>query len=204
MYFTESDEKKITEKLSINLVIIQKKKYLDVYGKEMEQSGFSRKEIEEFYFKHQNQIVKYSENFIKTRDITNIGSGFLISYTIFIMLFLKSENELLIYLLKNNNKKDSIKILDAIKTSWGSPGNDFDISSKIKQDKHFKKPKDFAVLFIGIISILYLLNISFGVIEFLPDNLPFVGNIDEALATTVLLWVINYFGIKIPFIKNKQ
>lgn len=204
MYFTESDEKKITEKLSINLVIIQKKKYLDVYGKEMEQSGFSRKEIEEFYFKHQNQIMKYSENFIKTRDITNIGSGFLISYTIFIMLFLKSENELLIYLLKNNSKKDSIKILDAIKTSWGSPGNDFDISSKIKQDKHFKKPKDFAVLFIGIISILYLLNISFGVIEFLPDNLPFVGNIDEALATTVLLWVINYFGIKIPFIKNKQ
>lgn len=204
MYFTESDEKKITEKLSINLVIIQKKKYLDVYGKEIEQSGFSRKEIEEFYFKHQNQIMKYSENFIKTRDITNIGSGFLISYTIFIMLFLKSENELLIYLLKNNGKKDSIKILDAIKTSWGSPGNDFDISSKIKQDKHFKKPKDFAVLFIGIISILYLLNISFGVIEFLPDNLPFVGNIDEALATTVLLWVINYFGIKIPFIKNKQ
>lgn len=69
--------------------------------------------------------------------------------------------------------------------------------------RYFKKSKDFGVLFIGIISILYLLNISFGVVEFLPDNLPFIGNIDEALVTTILLWVINYFGIKIPFIKNK-
>lgn len=70
--------------------------------------------------------------------------------------------------------------------------------------KYFRKPKDFGVLFLGIISILYLLNISFGVVEFLPDNLPVVGNIDEALVTTILLWVMNYFGIIIPFIKNKH
>ncbi len=46
------------------------------------------------------------------------------------------------------------------------------------------------ILFSGI----YLLNLTFGLIE-IPDNLPIVGNIDEAFATTVLLASLSRFGI---------
>ena len=42
------------------------------------------------------------------------------------------------------------------------------------------------LLFIG--GILYILNPGWGVFELLPDNLPFVGNLDEAGATALVLW----------------
>jgi hypothetical protein len=50
------------------------------------------------------------------------------------------------------------------------------------------------VAFAGALAFLYLMNPTFGVFEFLPDNLPLVGNIDEATATMVLLAVLRYFG----------
>lgn len=53
--------------------------------------------------------------------------------------------------------------------------------------------KSFVVL-AGILAFLYLVNPTFGVFEFLPDNLPLVGNIDEATATMVLLGALRYFG----------
>ncbi|MCB0785690.1 MAG: DUF1232 domain-containing protein, partial [Flavobacteriales bacterium] len=40
----------------------------------------------------------------------------------------------------------------------------------------------------------YLVNPTMGLFEFLPDNLPLVGNVDEATATMVLLGVLRYFG----------
>ena len=46
---------------------------------------------------------------------------------------------------------------------------------------------------IGLFSILYLINIGFGVIEFLPDNLTIVGNIDEGVATIGLLGAFTFF-----------
>ena len=33
-----------------------------------------------------------------------------------------------------------------------------------------------------------------GVIEFIPDNFPIIGNLDEATATAVLLACARYFG----------
>lgn len=42
-----------------------------------------------------------------------------------------------------------------------------------------------------IIGGIYLLNPTAGFIEFLPDALPIVGNIDEAGATMLLLYGIN-------------
>lgn len=69
---------------------------------------------------------------------------------------------------------------------------------KIRRRKpYFSGPKDFIVLFIGILSIVYLLNFSFGFLEFLPDNVPLVGNIDEFLATGILVSVLRYFGIDV-------
>lgn len=57
--------------------------------------------------------------------------------------------------------------------------------------------KSLFVLLLGAISALYLLNVGAGVIEFVPDNLPLVGNLDEATATFLLLNCLAYFGINI-------
>ncbi|MBN1872813.1 MAG: DUF1232 domain-containing protein [Anaerolineae bacterium] len=39
----------------------------------------------------------------------------------------------------------------------------------------------------GLVGLLYVLNPTAGVIEAIPDNLPFIGNLDEGVAFT-LLW----------------
>lgn len=51
-------------------------------------------------------------------------------------------------------------------------------------------------------SIAYLSNIGFGVVEFLPDNLPVVGNLDEMLFTCLLLYCSSYLGIPAPGLKG--
>jgi hypothetical protein len=40
-----------------------------------------------------------------------------------------------------------------------------------------------------------LFNPTAGFIELLPDNLPFLGNLDEAGATALLLACLRYFGL---------
>lgn len=42
-----------------------------------------------------------------------------------------------------------------------------------------------------IFSVLYIINPTFGVFEFIPDNWPLIGNLDEAGATALLIWAIN-------------
>jgi hypothetical protein len=39
------------------------------------------------------------------------------------------------------------------------------------------------------------LNVGVGVVEFVPDHLPLVGNLDEATATFLLLNCLAYLGI---------
>jgi hypothetical protein len=62
----------------------------------------------------------------------------------------------------------------------------------------------FVVLCLGIISLLYLLNIGAGIIELIPDNIPFVGNLDEAGATTLLLMCLRYFGSDITKLLKQE
>ena len=57
--------------------------------------------------------------------------------------------------------------------------------------------KKILIVIIGILSGLYLLNPGFGVFELIPDNVPFVGNLDEATATFLLLSALAYFGYDI-------
>ncbi len=66
--------------------------------------------------------------------------------------------------------------------------------------------KKIIIIITGILSALYLLNPTAGLFEILPDNIPFVGNIDEATATTLLLASLGYFGIDVSsfFKKNKN
>ena len=39
---------------------------------------------------------------------------------------------------------------------------------------------------VGLISLIYLLNPTAGIVELIPDNLPLIGNIDEASFTMLL------------------
>ena len=55
--------------------------------------------------------------------------------------------------------------------------------------------KTFFVVLAGIFAFLYLLNPAAGFLEFIPDNLPVIGNLDEAGATALLIASLGYFGI---------
>jgi uncharacterized membrane protein YkvA (DUF1232 family) len=46
------------------------------------------------------------------------------------------------------------------------------------------------LLYLGavLLGALYILNPTAGVLELIPDNLPFVGNLDEAAATAMVIW----------------
>ncbi|MBX3415200.1 MAG: hypothetical protein KF708_21120 [Pirellulales bacterium] len=53
-----------------------------------------------------------------------------------------------------------------------------------------------------IVSLVYLSNISMGFFE-IPDNLPFVGNLDEVFFTGVLLASLAKLGINLPFLQHR-
>lgn len=55
--------------------------------------------------------------------------------------------------------------------------------------------KNALVFLTGIIAAVYLLNPGAGIFEVLPDNLPFIGNLDEAAAAGLLIMCLKYFGI---------
>ena len=58
-----------------------------------------------------------------------------------------------------------------------------------------KKPLVFCI---GLLSVIYILNPTAGLFEIIPDNLPFIGNLDEAAAVALLLMCLKYFGIDLP------
>lgn len=61
--------------------------------------------------------------------------------------------------------------------------------------------KEMALLGV-FISLLYLANLTFGIIE-IPDNLPIIGNIDEVFFSGVLFASLSQLGIKLPGYKAK-
>jgi hypothetical protein len=64
--------------------------------------------------------------------------------------------------------------------------------------------KGFIVLCLGLISTMYLLNIGAGFLELIPDNIPLVGNLDEAAAAALLIMCLSYFGIDLANIFKKK
>lgn len=44
------------------------------------------------------------------------------------------------------------------------------------------------VLVLSALGFLYILNPTFGVIEFIPDNLPIIGNLDEGVAFLLVMY----------------
>ncbi len=55
-----------------------------------------------------------------------------------------------------------------------------------------RKTGSFLSVVFGIIGAIYLLNPSAGVFELIPDNLPIVGNLDEAAATLLVVNAVRY------------
>ncbi|MEN8252595.1 MAG: hypothetical protein ABFQ53_03380 [Patescibacteria group bacterium] len=66
--------------------------------------------------------------------------------------------------------------------------------------------RTFFVILVGVISFLYLLNPTAGFVELIPDNIPVVGNLDEAGATALFIAVLGYFGIDLTkmFVQNES
>jgi len=54
--------------------------------------------------------------------------------------------------------------------------------------------KGFFAAIIALFCGFYLLNPTWGFIELIPDNVPFLGNLDEATAAAVLIACLRYFG----------
>jgi hypothetical protein len=48
---------------------------------------------------------------------------------------------------------------------------------------------------LAVLSTFYLFNPTAGIFELLPDNMPFLGNIDEFTAVMLLLGSLRYFGV---------
>jgi len=46
------------------------------------------------------------------------------------------------------------------------------------------------------LSALFLSNLTFGMVE-IPDNLPFIGNIDEVVVSAIFFSCLSYLGINV-------
>ena len=66
--------------------------------------------------------------------------------------------------------------------------------------------KKYGAVFIALASFLYILNPTFGVFELIPDNLPLIGNLDEATAGALLLSSLKYLKSNwhAPALKDKN
>ncbi|OGO35175.1 MAG: hypothetical protein A2W35_13555 [Chloroflexi bacterium RBG_16_57_11] len=51
---------------------------------------------------------------------------------------------------------------------------------------------------LAVLGLIYVLNPTLGILEFIPDNLPLVGNLDEG-AAFLLMW----FGI-LEYLQRKK
>ena len=55
--------------------------------------------------------------------------------------------------------------------------------------------KELVIIIVAIVATIYLLNPTAGFLELLPDNLPLVGNLDEAGAMVILVNTFGYYGV---------
>jgi len=70
-----------------------------------------------------------------------------------------------------------------------------DVSEKVVSNENNGQQnplkKKIIALIVLFICIAYILNPGLGFFEFIPDNLPFIGNLDEAGATMLLIKCFN-------------
>ena len=64
--------------------------------------------------------------------------------------------------------------------------------------------KSIIIAILGVLSLIYIINPTAGILEIIPDNFPIIGNLDEAAATALLLSCLSYFGIDLFNIFRKD
>lgn len=64
--------------------------------------------------------------------------------------------------------------------------------------------KNTGIFFLGLLSVIYLLNPTAGFFELIPDNIPIIGNLDEAAAVALLMMCLRYFGYELPDIFKQK
>ena len=64
--------------------------------------------------------------------------------------------------------------------------------------------KKIIIALAGLLGLVYLINPTAGVLELIPDNLPIVGNLDEAAAAALVLAALRYYGIDLTRFLGKR
>lgn len=70
-----------------------------------------------------------------------------------------------------------------------------------------EKRNIFSAILVGLLgafSAVYLFNPTAGFFEFIPDNIPVIGNLDEAAAAGLLISCLAYFGVDIGGIFGRK
>jgi hypothetical protein len=63
--------------------------------------------------------------------------------------------------------------------------------------------KKIAAVVIAILSGIYLLNLTCGILE-LPDNLPIIGNLDEVVVAGFFFAALRFLGLDLAELFKKQ
>jgi uncharacterized membrane protein YkvA (DUF1232 family) len=64
--------------------------------------------------------------------------------------------------------------------------------------------KDITVIGAAILAIIYIINPTAGFVEFIPDNFPIIGNLDEAGAVLIIVSAFKYFGVELADLFNSK
>lgn len=64
--------------------------------------------------------------------------------------------------------------------------------------------KKIVVALLGLLALVYLVNPTAGIFELIPDNIPFIGNLDEGGAAYILYSSIEYIRGKQIGLFSKQ
>ena len=64
--------------------------------------------------------------------------------------------------------------------------------------------RNLIVIAVGILSTLYILNPTAGVFEIIPDNMPLIGNLDEAAAVALIISCFAHFGFDLRLFGRKR
>lgn len=60
------------------------------------------------------------------------------------------------------------------------------------------------VVLLGVLALIYIFNPGAGLFELIPDNLPLVGNLDEAAAVAIVLMCLRYFGVDLTNLFHRE